>query len=329
MASSNARDLSGPHPSPRPGGPVPQVPTRTELLPLARLLEQAAPFDGRHDLPFPGVHVVRASRPNTDLVHGMFRPSVCIVAQGAKRVFLGPEVYEYDTSRMLLCSVELPMAGEVVRARYDEPYLGLILDLDPPRVAELAFKVFPDGLPPVREHGGVYLGEATAEIVNAAVRLLASMTDPRQMALLAPMAVDEIVIRLLCSPVGGRVAQLGQTESHVQRVARAVNWVREHFDQPMNVELLAELVHLSPSAFHRQFRAVTNVSPLQFQKNLRLREARRLMLVGGLDVTTASRQVGYVSSSQFIREYGRLFGNAPARDIALLREQGQAPAALN
>lgn len=307
----------------------PNRPTEADLHSLAVMIERHLPADGRLTLPLPSVYAVRASRPNSALVHGVFKPSVCIVAQGAKRVYLGTEMFEYNQNRLLLCSVDLPVAAEVVKASHAAPYLGLILDFDVQRLSELAFKVFPKGLPPVRENRGVSLGEATGDLVNAATRLLGVMGDERDLELLAPMVMDEILIRLLRSPVGGRVAQLAQAESHLVRVARAVDWVRTHFDEPMNVEALAELVHMSPSSFHAHFKAVTNQTPVQFQKSLRLREARRLMLNARLDVTTASRRVGYVSASQFIREYGRLFGNAPARDIALLREQGQAPAALN
>lgn len=310
--------------TPPPGGP-----TEADLSALAQMLRQYAPFDGRHDLRLPGTSAVRGSRLNDQLVHGVYQPSLCIVAQGAKRLFLGSEMYEYDASRMLLFSVELPVAAQITQASPAEPFLCLKLDFQPERVAELAFKVFPYGLPPVRDTRGVGVGDATTEIVQAATRFLTLMADERDVELLAPMVVDEILIRLLRGPLGARVAQIGQSESQVQRVARAVDWVREHFDQPINVEALAEMVHMSPSSFHGHFKAVTNMSPLQFQKALRLREARRLMLTQMLDVTTASRQVGYVSSSQFIREYGRLFGNAPARDMALLREQGQAPTALN
>ena len=297
-------------------------PTEADLHNLAVMIERYAARDGRVSLPLPNVHAVRATRPNTALVHGVFKPSVCIVAQGAKRVYLGAEMFEYDKNRLLLCSMDLPVAAEVVEASHAAPYLGLILDLDLRRLSELAFKVFPKGLPPVRDNRGVYLGEATGDIVNAATRLLKVMGDARDMELLAPMILDEIVIRLLRSPVGGRIAQLAQAESHLQRVAKAVDWVRTHFDEPMNVEALSEMVYMSPSSFHAHFKVVTNQTPLQFQKSLRLREARRLMLNAQMDVTTASRRVGYVSSSQFIREYGRLFGNAPARDIASLRGQG-------
>lgn len=316
----------------RPATSLPWPPnssTEADLHNLAVMIERYVPGDGRVTLPLATVHGVRAARPNTEVVHGVFRPSVCIVAQGAKRVYLGTEMFEYDQNRMLLCSMDLPVAAEVVEASHAAPYLGLILDLDLRRLSELAFKVFPKGLPPVRESRGVYLGDATSDIVNAATRLLNVMGDARDMELLAPMIMDEILIRLLRSPVGGRMAQLAQAESHLQRVARAVDWVRAHFDEPMNVEALSEMVHMSPSSFHAHFKVVTNQTPLQFQKSLRLREARRLMLNAQMDVTTASRRVGYVSTSQFIREYGRMFGNAPARDVALLRERGEAPASLN
>ena len=309
--------------------PPPAGPTEADLSALARMLGQYAPFDGRHELRLPGISAVRGSRLNDQLVHGVYRPSVCIVARGAKRVFLGSEMYEYNESTMLLSSLELPVAAQIVRASHAEPFLGMTVELNPHRVAELAHRVFPYGLPPLKDTRGIGVGEATTEIVQAATRLLTLLHDERDAELLAPLVVDELLIRLLRGPMGGRVAQIGQGESHVQRVARAVDWVRAHFDQPMNVEALAEMVHMSPSTFHGHFKAVTNMSPLQFQKALRLREARRLMLTAMLDVTTVSRQVGYTSASQFIREYGRLFGNAPARDIALLRAQGQAPAALN
>jgi len=181
----------------------------------------------------------------------------------------------------------------------------------------------------VRENRGVGVGDATGEIVNAATRLLSLMGDARDAELLGPLVMDEILIRLLRGPLGPRLAQIGREDTGAQRVTKAVDWVRAHFDQPMAVEALAELVHMSPSAFHGHFKAVTNMSPLQFQKALRLREARRLMLTANMDVAGAGRQVGYVSASQFIREYRRLFGNAPARDVALLRQQGETQADLN
>ena len=148
------------------------------------------------------------------------------------------------------------------------------------------------------------------------------MAHPAEAELLAPLAVDEILLRLLLSPIGPRVAQIGQQESSVQRVAKAVSWVREHFAEPMTLEALADLVHMSVSSFHQHFKAVTAMTPLQYQKVLRLQEARRLMLSRMLDAGSAARQVGYLSASQFSREYTRLFGNAPTRDVATLRQEG-------
>lgn len=300
-------------------------PAEADLLRLAESLRAYTPHDGSHELRLPGVYAVRASRANAELFHGVYKPSLCVVAQGAKAVLLGSEVYDYDASRILVCSVELPVASQVTQASYAEPFLSLKLNLDARKIAELALKVYPHGLPPVRENRGVYVGQVSAEIVSAATRLLELMAEPGDAELLAPLIVEEMLIRLLRSPVGSRVAQIGHAESNVQRVAKAVDWVREHFDEPMNVEVLAEMVHMSASSFHQHFKAVTSMSPLQFQKVLRLREARRLMLASRMDASTASRQVGYGSASQFTREYGRLFGNAPSRDIARLREQGPLP----
>jgi AraC-like DNA-binding protein len=303
-------------------------PNENALARLAELLHAYAPYDGSHELRVPGLYAVRASRTNAELYHSVYKPSLCIVAQGAKSVFLATEVHEYDASRVLVCSVELPVASQVTQASPAKPFLGLKLNLEAQLVAELALKVYPHGLPPVRENRGVYVGQTDLGLVDAATRLVALMADSRDAELLGPLVLEELVIRLLCSPVGSRVAQIGHAESNVHRIAKAVDWVRDHFDQPMNVEALAETVHMSASSFHQHFKTVTNMSPLQFQKSLRLREARRLMLTAMMDATTAGRQVGYVSPSQFSREYGRLFGNAPSRDIARLREQGQLPSSM-
>lgn len=301
-------------------------PTKRDLARLAELIRAYAPYDGSHELRLRGVFAVRASKKNPELFHTVYKPSLCIVAQGSKAVLLGSEVYEYDALRMLVFSVELPVASQVIRASPGEPFLGLKLELEPHKIAELALKVYPHGLPPVRENRGVYIGRADPDIVGAATRLLELMADPKDAELIAPLVVEEILIRLLCSAVGSRVAQIGLAESSVHRIAKAVNWVRANFDKPMNVEALAEMVHMSPSSFHQHFKAVTSMSPLQFQKVLRLQEARRLMLASRMDVTTASLRVGYQSASQFSREYGRLFGNAPSKDIAQLRELSQLPA---
>jgi len=293
-----------------------------DLVRLAGLIRSHTPHDGSFELPIPGVHAIRASRTNTELVHAVAQPALCIVAQGAKRVMLGQEVYEYDASRMIIYSVDLPLAAQVTRASHSEPFLCFRLDLDPHRVAELVLKVYPHGLPRVHEGRAVCITQASVNIFNAAIRLIELAAQPGDAELLAPLVIDEILIRLLRSPVGVRVAQIGLEDSGLYGVAKAVSWLRANFSQPMKVEELAELAHMSVSSFHQHFKAVTSMSPLQYQKVLRLQEARRLMLSTMTDATAASRNVGYLSASQFSREYGRFFGSAPTRDIARLREQG-------
>jgi AraC-like DNA-binding protein len=291
-----------------------------DVVRLAGLIGAYAPHDGCFELRIPGVHAIRRSRTNTELVHGMLRPALCLVAQGAKSVMLGQEVYEYDASRMIAFSVDLPVAARVTRASFSEPFLCLGLDLDPHKVAELVLKVYPHGLPRVHENRAVCVGQADTSIVNAATRLIDLMAYPGDAELLAPLVIDEILIRLLRSALGLRVAQIGLEESSAHGIAKAVSWLRANFSQQMKVEELAGLAHMSVSSFHQHFKAVTSMSPLQFQKALRLQEARRLMLSTMMDAGAASLHVGYVSASQFSREYSRLFGNSPTRDIARMRE---------
>jgi AraC-like DNA-binding protein len=222
---------------------------------------------------------------------------------------------------MLVFSVALPVAAQVTQASQSEPYLSLRLDLDPPKIADLALKVYPHGLPPVQDRRAVYVAPLEANVVDAATRLVECLAQPGDVELLSPLVTDEILIRLLRSPIGVRVAQMGFAESSVHRVAKAISWLRENFSQPMKVEDLAELVHMSVSSFHEHFKSVTSMSPLHYQKVLRLQEARRLMLSTMMDAGTASQRVGYLSASQFSREYSRFFGSAPTRDIARLRQE--------
>ena len=299
-------------------------PNEPDTAKLVRCIAASAPHDGSFDLRIPGLTASRASRTNTECAHALRLPSLCMIAQGAKTVIVGEEVYEYDASRMLVFSVALPVAARVTQASYSEPYLALRLDLDPHKIAELVLKVYPRGVPTVQERSAVYVASADVSIVNAATRLMECLAQPGDVDLLAPLVVDEILIRLLRSTIGVRVAQMGFAESSVQRVAMAISWLRANFSQPMKVEELAELVHMSVSSFHEHFKSVTSMSPLHYQKVLRLQEARRLMLSAMMDAGTAGQQVGYLSASQFSREYSRFFGSAPTKDIARLRNDSRA-----
>ena len=296
-------------------------PNEPDTAKLARCIPAYAPHDGSFEQRIPGLHASRFSRINTECFHSIRLPSLCLVAQGAKTVIVGQEVYEYDASRMIVFSVALPVASQITQASHSEPYLALRLDLDPRKIADLVLKIYPHGLPPVQERRAVYVAPADVSIVNAATRLMECLSQPGDAELLAPLAVDEILIRLLRSSIGVRVAQMGFAESSVHRVAKAISWLRANFSQPMKVEDLAALVHMSVSSFHEHFKSVSSMSPLHYQKVLRLQEARRLMLSTMMDAGTASQRVGYLSASQFSREYSRFFGTAPTKDIARLRQE--------
>ena len=297
-------------------------PAALKLRRLASLLASYAAHDGIFPLRLPGTYAIRLSRMTTEASYSTLGPAVCVAAQGAKAIMLGREVLEYDPTHLLVFAVDLPVSSQVTRATRKDPYLGFTLELDPARVAELAARVYPRGIPKATDDSGLYAGRSTDAIVDAVSRLLELMANPEDADLLGPLVVDEIVIRLLRTAIGTRVAQIGQPKSGVQRVAEAASWIRAHFDQPVTVDEMAAFVNMSASSFHQHFKAVTSMSPLQYQKVLRLHEARRLMLFQRMVATDACRRVGYLSASQFSREYGRFFGSAPTRDVARLREQG-------
>ncbi|MBV9494645.1 MAG: AraC family transcriptional regulator [Acidobacteria bacterium] len=297
-----------------------------DATPLADLIRAHTPYDGLFELRLPGTYAIKVSRPNTTPTHGLQRLSACIVARGAKSVMIGDDTFEYKGGQVAVYSVDLPIASQITQATPNEPYLTLRIDLDPARITELAARVFPHGAPQPKETRALYIGDADAHILDAGRRLLELMSCPVDAELIAPLVIDEIILRLLRSPMGSRIAQLGQTDSSLHRVSKAVAWLRENYDQPADVDELARLVNMSVSTFHRQFKAVTSMSPLQLQKALRLQEARRLMLTSMLDAGAAARRVGYVSASQFTREYGRFFGTPPTKDIQRLREQGPVTA---
>lgn len=297
-----------------------------EIAVLAHLISTHAPHDGTFSQRIPGLHLGRYSRIDTDYVYTIYTPSVVIAAQGAKAVTVGQEVYQFSGSRMLMIPVALPVALHTTHASDAEPFLSVRLDLDPQRIAELVLNVYPQGLPPVRQWSAGYVTSADLRMVNAMTRLVECLPDPSDAELLAPLVMDEIVIRLLRSPIGVHVAEMGFTGSGVQRVAQAIAWLRDNFSQQMKVADLATLVHMSVSSFHEHFKSVTAMSPLQYQKALRLQEARRLMVSNSMDATRAGRLVGYVSDSQFSHDYSHLFGSPPGRDIARLRQHTHLPA---
>ena len=305
---------------------MPAEPVQPDIVRLAHLLSACTPHDGVFELSVPGAHAGRHSHPHQACVHSLRLPCLSIIAQGSKTVIVGNKVYTCDPTQMLVYSVAIPVAAQITQASYSCPYLAFRLDLDPQRIAELVLKVFPNGLPPAQQRQAVYSAPQDASIIDAVIRLLECLGQPTEAELIGPLVVEEILIRLLRSPIGVRVAQMGFAESTVQRIANAIAWLRENFSQPIKIEELAGMVHMSVSSFHEHFKSVTSMTPLHYQKALRLQAARQLMLSALMDAASAGQRVGYLSPSQFSREYSRFFGTAPARDIARLRHEPQASA---
>jgi AraC-like DNA-binding protein len=253
--------------------------------------------------------------PTTCLVE----PSVALVVQGVKWALLGDEVYAYDIRRFLITSLDLPAMMQVVEASPERPYLGLALRLDLRVMAELMMQ---SHLPPAGEQHserGMVTGATTPSLLDAFKRLLDLLDESDAIPVLAPLIEREIYYRLLMSDQGMRLWQIASVGSQSHRIARAIDWLKSNYARPLRVEDLAAHVQMSASTFHHHFRLLTAMSPLQYQKWLRLNEARQLMLTRSLDVSTAAFQVGYESPSQFSREYSRLFGVSPRRDMEELR----------
>jgi len=288
---------------------------------IARLTEQGE----LHATAIPGLGLYRRTEPS-EPVTGLYEPSICLVAQGAKRVRLGDDAYVYDAQNYLITSVHLPTVVQVIEASEEKPYLGLRLTFDMREVAQLMSDSQLPSPKTQQSSRGMATGAVTPELVDAFVRLIALLDAEPDIPILAPVIQREIVYRLLIGDQGARLRQIAAAGSQSQQIARAIEWLKGNFARPLRIDDLAEKARMSPSTFHHHFRSMTALSPLQYQKQLRLQEARRLMLSDRLDAATAAFQVGYESPSQFSREYSRMFGAPPLRDISSLRQQsaGQA-----
>jgi AraC-like DNA-binding protein len=296
-----------------------------ELTRFASAVERQAAVDGVYETAVPELGLSRFSAPS-DLAALVYEPCLCMVAQGAKEVFLDDETYRLDPAQSLLVSVHLPVTAHVVEASPGRPYLGVRLTLDPAVVGELladGTTTAPLGSPA----RAIAVTPAEPTLLDAVSRLVALLDSPPDVGPLAPLVLREITYRLLTGPQGVRLRQIAAAGAPAHRIARAIRWLKDHFADTLRVESLARRVGMSPSAFHLHFKGVTALSPLQYQKRLRLQEARRLMLGEGLDAAEAAFRVGYESPSQFSREYRRLFGAPPRQDVVSLKAEGQ-PAAL-
>lgn len=287
---------------------------------IAEKIAQHAAEDGVHATRIPRLSLVKMSKP-TEPTHGIHSASICIVAQGRKKLVLCEEkVIDYGPGKHLVVSVDVPLVGQVVEATANEPYLCLKLDLDLSLLGELvlAMNWLDDQSNACRAVG---LGETPDTLLDAACRLVRLLDTPDDIAILAPVIEREILYRLLRGEQAGVLRQLLTPNNRLQNVNRAINWIKDNYTRAFSIEQLATEARMSTSSLHEHFRQVTNMSPLQYQKQLRLQEARRLILLQAMDAATAGRRVGYDSPSQFSREYRRQFGAPPLKDIDRLRSQ--------
>lgn len=292
------------------------MPNSADTENLAKLIERSCPGDGVHQSAWPSLALLRVSQP-LEPIHLVQEPALCVIVQGAKRVTLGEESYDYDADRYLLVSVDLPMTGEVIDATPGHPYLAIRLNLDVKAISDLLASGVRTHPSPPRGIGVSPLDEG---LRNALERLVSLTEDAAHLPILAPLVEREILYRLLVGPQGGRLRAMVLEWGSARQVARAVAILREDYARPLSIESLAREVGMSVSGLHHHFKAVTAMSPLQFQKRVRLQEARRLMAGEGLDAASAAFRVGYESPSQFSREYRRMFGSPPIRDVANLRQ---------
>lgn len=297
--------------------------TRTPATALARRLSELSRHQHCTVTSISGLTLHRWEQP-TEPTSYMLAPSICLIGQGKKRVFLGEDVFTYDSERFLITAIELPLVAQIIEASPDAPYLGLTLNLDLQVIAEM---IVSGQIPEQDDQSqalGIAVSTASESLIDALDRLLALQQTPEDIPVMAPLIKKEIYYRLLSGEQGQRLRRIVSGGSHGHQIARAVDWLKEHFTQPVRIEDLASSVGLSVSAFHHHFRNVTAMSPLQFQKRMRLNEARRLMLTQQLDASSAAFEVGYESPSQFSREYSRQFGSPPLKDIRNLMAAGIA-----
>ncbi len=292
---------------------------KNTLVSLGASIAKWTDGEERIETQVPGLALFKRYEP-TEPMGGMYEPGICIITQGEKRVLLGNETYVYDADHYLITAVHLPTIAEVTTASKDKPYLGLRLKFD---LQDLSQLMADSKLPPPRVQQsprGIATGKITLPLLSCFGRLLDLLEEEEDIPILAPVIMREITYRLLTGEQGKRLRQIAAVFSQGRQIAQTIDWIKNNYTEPIRIEDLAKQVNMSISTFHHHFKSLTAMTPLQFQKNLRLNEARRLMLAEPTDAATAAFQVGYESASQFNREYSRMFGAPPLRDIKKLRD---------
>lgn len=287
---------------------------------LAAMAARYAAMDGVYPTAIPSLYFIRDSNTSVSR-YGVYKPSLCLVVQGAKEVWLAQERYRYSPADYLVASVHLPVTARVAEASSDAPYLGLRLEFSTDQILEV-----------LRESGirtgakepaarGLFVSRMEQPLLDAVIRLVRLLDNPHDIPLLAPLFTKEIMYRVLRGEHGAQLEQMAIEGSSAHYIQEVIEYIVRHYDQPLRIGELAEQANMSVSSFHRHFREVTAMSPLQFQKQLRLQEARRLLLTGSANAADAAFRVGYASPSQFSREYARMFGYPPAQDIRRFMER--------
>jgi len=285
---------------------------------LAGIIARNTGEDGSYATAIQSLFVSRHSHSH-DFASVLAQPALCIMAQGRKEVRLAYEEFNYDPLNYLVVSVSMPLSGRLADVSPLEPVLALRLDIDPAEISTLIADAGPLGVPNRPVGRGLYVERLDTPMLDAVLRLTRLLDTPKDIAMLAPLIRREILYRLLRSPQGHRLYEIAIANSQSHRVSQAIKWLNGNYEQPLRIDDLARGVNLSVSTLHHRFKAMTAMSPLQYQKQLRLQEARRLMLTEGLEASAAGYRVGYESPSQFSREYSRQFGAPPLRDMARLR----------
>lgn len=287
---------------------------------LSKIIDKFTIGQIRFDTPIKGLSFHRSPMP-TEPISYMFSPHFCLIAQGAKHIILDKENYIYNQQSYVVSSVDLPLVSKIIKASNEEPYLGLTLELDLSEISKIMSEMNLPNNSSKKEGRGIGIGKLSENLLDAIERLVALLDNQSDIAVLAPVIKKEIYYRLLLEGQGHRLQKILSAGTQTNKISNAIDWLKNNFNKPFYTKQLASNVGMSESSFHHHFKALTALSPLQYQKKVRLNEAKRLMLIEKLDVADASFRVGYESPTQFAREYKRMFGNSPAKDIKIISER--------
>lgn len=285
---------------------------------LALLIRRHAPSNGTHQTAIPSLSLMHATE-ITEPIETVYKPSICVVAQGAKTATLADEIYRYDPMTYLVISVELPVISRILKASPGQPHLSLRIAFDADVILDMVKEAkYPPSIPP-KAGRGITVDRMSPALLEPIVRLMQLLDEPGDIAILAPLIIREVLYRVLQGEQGEHIHQFAITGSQGHNIAQAIQQINRQFNRPLMVDELARSVNMSTSAFHKHFKRVTEMSPLQYQKVVRLQEARRLMLTETVQASDAAFRVGYESPSQFSREYARMYGRPPALDVQEIR----------